>query len=306
MLFGFNLPQIGPAANLSSIVNAAKRAESLGYDSLWVTERLLYPIKPSIPYAWSADGSFPEAYKRVLDPLEVLTFAAAQTTRVKLATSVLDIPYYNPVTLARRLTTLDVLSAGRLRIGLGQGWSPDEHIAAGASMKERGPRADEFIKVLKAIWTTDPVEFHGKYFHVPKSIIQPKPVQKPHPPIYLAANSPSALKRAATLADGWNPVAVPIDGLKQITSQLKNMVREAGRKPEDFKVVLRANLNITQEPVGKDRWMFSGILEQIGEDIAALRNLGIIDELFFDPSFSPDTRNEQDFLRHMEQVRKLL
>lgn len=274
MLVGFNLPQTGPAANPSSIVNAAKRAESLGYDSLWVTERLLYPIKPSIPYAWSVDGSFPEPYKRVLDPLEVLTFAAAHTTRVKLGTSVLDIPYYNPVMLARRLTTLDVLSAGRLRIGLGQGWSPDEHLAAGASMKERGPRADEFIKVLKAIWTTDPVEFHGKYFNVPKSIIQPKPVQKPHPPIYLAATSPSALKRAATLADGWNPVAVPIDGLKQMTSQLKNMVRDAGRKPEDFKVALRANLNVTQEPAGKDRWMFSGTLEQIGEDIGAVRNLG--------------------------------
>lgn len=306
MLVGFNLPQIGPVSNLSSIVNSAKRAESMGYDSLWVTERLLYPIKPSIPYAWSADGSFPEPYKRVLDPLEVLTFAAAHTTRVKLGTSVLDMPYYNPVTLARRLTTLDVLSAGRLKIGLGQGWSPDEHIAAGASMKERGPRADEFIKVLKAIWTSDPVEFHGKYFNVPKSIIQPKPVQKPHPPIYLAANSPTALKRAATLADGWNPVGVPIDGLMQTTSQLRNMVRETGRKPEDFKVVLRANLNITQEPAGKDRWMFSGTLEQIGEDIGAARSSGIIDELFFDPTFSPDTRNEQDFMRHMEQMRKLL
>jgi probable F420-dependent oxidoreductase len=306
MLVGFNLPQIGPAAGLSSIVNAAKRAESLGYDSLWVTERLLYPIKPEVPYAWSADGLFPEAYKQVLDPLDVLTFAAAHTSRVKLGTSVLDIPYYNPVMLARRLTTLDVLSVGRLRIGLGQGWSPDEYNAAGASMKGRGPRADEFIKVLKAIWTTDPVEFHGEYFHIPKSIIQPKPVQKPHPPIYLAANSPSALKRAATLADGWNPVAVPIDALKQTTGQLKNMVRDAGRNPEDFKVVLRANLNITQEPAGKDRWMFSGTLEQIGQDIGAVRDLGIVDDLFFDPTFSPDTRNDQDFIRHMEQVRKLL
>ena len=306
MRVGFNLPQIGPAASPGSIVNAAKRAEELGYDSLWVTERLLYPINPQIPYAWSPDGLFPEAYKRVFDPLEALTFAAAHTTRVTLGTSVLDTPFYNPVLLARRLTTLDVLSAGRLRVGLGQGWSPDEHDAAGASMKGRGPRADEFIKVLKAIWTTDPVEFHGKYFHFPKSIIQPKPVQKPHPPIYLAANSPSALKRAAILADGWNPVGVPIEGLKQTTTQLKNMVQEAGRNPADFKVVLRANLAVTQDPVVKDRWMFSGTLEQIGEDVKSVRKLGIVDELFFDPSFSPDTRNEQDFLRHMEQIRKLL
>ena len=306
MRVGFNLPQIGPAASRSSIVNAAKKAESLGYDSLWVTERLIYPTKPQVPYAWSPDGLFPEAYKQVLDPLEVLTFAAAHTSRVTLGTSVLDIPFYNPVLLARRLTTLDVLSAGRLRIGFGQGWSPDEYSAAGASMKGRGARADEFIKVLKAIWTTDPVEFHGKYFNIPKSIIQPKPIQKPHPPLYLAASSPRALKRAATLGDGWNPVGVPIDGLKQTTNQLKNMVKEAGRNPADFKVVLRANLTVTRDPLGKERWMFSGTLEQIREDIRSVRELSVVDELFFDPTFSPDTRSEQDFLQHMEQVRKLL
>jgi probable F420-dependent oxidoreductase len=306
MRIGFNLPQVGPAASPSSVANAAKRAEELGYDSLWVTERLLYPLQPEIPYAWSPDGLFPEAYKQVLDPLEALTFAAAHTRRVTLGTSVLDIPYYNPVLLARRLTTLDVLSGGRLRVGLGQGWSPDEHKAAGASMKGRGRRADEFIKVLKAIWMTDPVEFHGKYFHIPKSIIQPKPVQKPHPPIYLAASAPSALKRAATSANGWNPVGVPIDGLRQTTSQLKNMVKESGGNPTDFKVVLRANLTVTGKPIDKERWMFSGTLEQIKEDVSSVRELGLVDELFFDPTFSPDTRNEQDFLRHMEQTRKLL
>ncbi len=121
MRMGFNLPPIGLAASPKSIVQVAQKAESLGYDSLWVTERLLYPVNPQTPYPATPDGSLPDAYKVALDPLEVLTFAAAHTRRIFLGTSVLDIPYYNPVMLARRLTTLDVLSGGRLRVGLGLG-----------------------------------------------------------------------------------------------------------------------------------------------------------------------------------------
>ena len=206
MRLGFNIPQIGPAATPEAMVKVAQRAEELGYDSLWVTERLLYPIEPQSSYRVTHDGSLPEAYKIVLDPLESLTYVAGFTSRIALGTSVLVMPYYNPVTLARRLTTLDVLSGGRLRVGIGQGWSKDEFDATGASMKGRGRRADEFISVLKAIWTTDPVELHGEFFRVPRSNILPKPVQKPHLPVYLAAYSPSGLKRVATMADGWLPL----------------------------------------------------------------------------------------------------
>ena len=126
MKLGFNLPQLGPAATPEAMVRAAKRAEELGYDSLWVTDRVLFPVEPQTPYMGSPDGSLPEAYKIVLDPLESLTYVAAHTTRIALGTSILDLPYYNPVMLARRLTTLDVLSGGRLRLGLGLGWSKDE------------------------------------------------------------------------------------------------------------------------------------------------------------------------------------
>ncbi|MGA3406464.1 MAG: LLM class F420-dependent oxidoreductase [Candidatus Bathyarchaeia archaeon] len=302
MRIGFFLPQIGPAADVHSIVRAAKRAEELKYDSLWVTERLLYPTNPQTSYF---GGPLPEPYKRVFDPLETLTFVAAQTSRVTLGTSVLDIPFYNPVLLARRLTTLDVLSGGRLRIGFGLGWSKDEHDATGASMKARGKRADEFIGVLKAIWTTDPAEFHGKYFQLPKSIIQPKPVQKPHPPIYLAAFAPGAMKRTARLADGWMPVGMTVDQLKSASTQLKNMVKDAGRNPADVKVIVRYNLAITPQPQGKDRAFFSGTLAQIKDDIASVKTYGP-DELILDPTFSPDTQNEESFLRNMEEIRKIL
>jgi probable F420-dependent oxidoreductase len=284
----------------------ARHAEELAYDSLWVWERFLFPVNPQVPYIASPDGSYPEAFKSVLDPLETLTYAAAHTSRVALGTSVLNMPYYNPVLLARRLTTLDVLSDGRLRVGLGLGWCKDEFDAVGRPMKGLGKLADEFIAVLKAIWTTDPVEFQGEVYQVPKSIIQPKPVQRPHPPIYLAAYAPTALKRAATAANGWTPVGVPLDGMKQMREALEGMAREAGRDPAEVEVVVRANIHITKEPLGEQRPApFYGSVDEIKADIEGTRELGAA-EIFFDPSFSPDGGSVEGFLSRMEQMRELV
>src|ERR671919_59282 len=147
MRVGFALPQVGLVVGPEALLSVAKRAEDLGFDSLWVLDRLLWPINPREPYA---GGPLPVKYKSVLDPLETLTFAAAHTRRVALGTSVLNLPWYNPVLLARRLTTLDVLSAGRLRVGFGIGWSPDEYEAAGVAWEERGKRADELIQTTPA------------------------------------------------------------------------------------------------------------------------------------------------------------
>ena len=305
MRTGFVLPQVGPAASPEAIIHIAQRAEASGYDSVWVTERLLYPLSPQTPYPATPDGSLPEVYKIVLDPLAALTFVAAQTKRIAVGTSVLDMPFYNPVMLARQLTTLDILSGGRLRVGLGQGWSKDEYDAIGITPRGLGKRADEFIQVLKTIWTTDPVEFHGRYFHIPRSIIQPKPTQKPHPPLYLAAFSSGALKRTATLANGWNPTGVPLDGMKQMIAGLMDMAKAAGRDTASFEIVVRANLSITPKALGKERWLFSGALEEIKADILAVRALGA-SELFFDATFSPGVRTESDFLRILEEIRRII
>lgn len=305
MRTGFVLPQVGPASSPQAILHVAQRAEESGYDSVWVTERLLYPLRPQTPYPASPDGSLPDAYKIVFDPLETLTFVAAQTRRIAVGTSVLNMPFYNPVLLARRLTTLDVFSGGRLRIALGQGWSKDEYDAVGIDPRGLGKRADEFITVLKTIWTTDPVEFHGRYFQIPRSIIQPKPVQKPHPPLYLAAFSPGALKRAATMANGWNPTGVPLDGMKQMIASLKDMAKAVKRDAAPVEIVVRANLSITQRPLGKERWLFSGTLDEIKTDIEAVRTLGA-DETFFDATFSPGVRTEGDFLRILEEIRRIV
>src|SRR3989442_7985937 len=272
MKIGFALPNIGPVATVEAVSKVAQRAEALGYNSLWTIERLLWPVKPQTPYPATPDGSLPEAYKRSLDPLETLTFAAAHTKTIALGTSVLDIPYYNPVMLARRLTTLDCLSNGRARLGLG--WSKDEMDAVGADMKKRGAMADEFLQVLKAIWTTNPVEFRGKFYQIPKSYIGPKPVQKPHPPIYMAAFAPPAMKRLATMTNGWNPVAIPVDGMAQMFGALKQMAKEAGRDPSSLGLVVRGTLEITDKPLGAQRVIFSGTIEQTNEDTAGCKRIG--------------------------------
>src|SRR5215813_4989691 len=300
MRFGFALPQVGSAVGPEPLVTVAKRAEDLGFDSLWVLDRILWPINPQVPYP-IGDGSLPAKYKSVLDPLETLTFAAAHTRRIALGTSVLNLPWYTPVLLARRLTTLDILSGGRLRVGFGMGWSLDEYEAAGAPWEERGKRADEIIAALKTIWTTDPVEFQGKYYRIPKSFIELKPVQKPHPPIYMAAFTPSAMKRVAKEANGWFPVGVPLAAVPQMFEGIKGMAKEAGRDPAALELIVRANAEFSDTPINKDRADFTGALEQIAGDVAETRKLGAA-EIVFDVQFSPDVKTVDDIVARMEQL----
>ena len=301
MRIGFSVPNGGPLATPEAVIAIAKRAEELDYDSLWTFERLLYAVNPQNPYPGVPDGTWPRIFRRMLDPLDTLTFVAAQTKKVFLGTSVLDIPYYNPVMLARRLATIDCLSNGRLRAGFGLGWSQDEMDATGAEMKQRGPRADEFLQILRAIWTQNPVEFSGKFFKLPKSYIDLKPVQKPHPPIYLAAFAPAALGRVARLADGWNPTGLPVESMAQMFSSIKQMATEAGRDASSLEMVVRANLHLTEKPLGNGRPVFAGTLDQIKEDTVACRQIGA-HEVHLDPGFGPASSTIDALLRLMNQI----
>ncbi len=275
----------------------------MGYDSLWVLDRILWPVTPRAPYP-IGDGSLPVQYKSVLDPVETLIFAAAHTKRVALATGVLNIPWYNPVLLVRRLTTLDILSGGRLRAGFGIGWSPDEYEAAGATWQDRGKRADEAIEILKKIWTADPVEFHGQHYRIAKSFIGPKPVQKPRPPIYLAAFTPSAMKRVAAAADAWLPVGIPLSDLGTIFDGIKNMAREAGRDPAALDLIVTAGVEVHQKPIEKGRIEFTGTLKQIGEDFAKARKLGVA-EIAIYAQFLPPGETVKDLVARMEALQRI-
>ena len=305
MKIGFSLPNIGPIGTAEAITKVAQRAEALGYSSLWTVERLLYPLKLQRPYPGTPDGHLPEVYRHVLDPVDALTYVAAQTKKIRLGTSVLDMPYHNPVVLARRLTTLDVLSGGRLNVGLGLGWNKDEMDATNADMTKRGALADEYLPLLKAIWTTNPVEFRGKFFNVPKSYIDLKPVQKPHPPIYLGAFVPAALKRLAKLADGWNPVFLPVPVMADMFASIRQMTKEAGRDPSAIKMVVHAGLDLRDKAVDKDRAIFSGTLEQISDDVAACAKIGA-EEVFFDPAFAARGQSLDYWLSLLDQLKGMM
>jgi len=288
---GFNLPQIGPAAGPEAIITVATAAEDMGYATVWVADRLL-------------SGALPEVYHTVIDPVATLTFAAAETSRVGLGTSILNLPWYNPALLARQLTALDVLSNGRLRVGFGVGWMKDEFEAVGISMSDRGKRTDEALEVLKAIWTTDPVEFDGTYYTIPTSVIRPKPIQEPHPPIYLAASTPRGLARVARYADGWIPLGLPIDDLAARFAAIKSMAHDAGRDPDRLEMTVRANVTVTDAPLGDDRKVYTGSLDQIASDIAATRKTGA-SELAFDPTYDPAVQSAGDFTDRMRLLWRL-
>jgi probable F420-dependent oxidoreductase len=301
MRLGFALPQLGPAAGPDALVAVAQRAEALGYDDLWVLDRVLWPIAPRAPYPAMPDGHLPDGYKRVLDPFETLTFVAAHTSRIGLGTSVLNAPYYNPVLLARQLTSIDVLSKGRLRVGFGTGWSPDEYEAVGVPINERGKRANELVQALKAIWTTDPVSFEGQYFRIAKSHIALKPVQKPHPPVYFAAYTPAAMRRVARIADGWMPAGIPVEGMRQMFASIRQMAAEAGRDPGAVTMIVRANVMFAGKPLAADRGIFTGTPEQIQADIVATRKLGAAG-LLFDVQFSPGIATTNAYIDKLEQL----
>lgn len=300
MKLGFALPQIAALAGRGSLTAAARRAEELGFDSVWVLDRLMVPEQPQAPYPATPDGSLPDEFKRVLDPLETLTFVAAITERVTLGTSILNLPYYNPVLLARAFASLDVLSGGRARAGFGVGWSPDEYQAVGTSFTDRGKRADEALAVIRAVWGPDPLSFEGEFYQVAMSTIGLKPVQQ-HLPIYMAAYTPRAMQRVALHTDGWAAAGIPLDGMEQMFGGIKAMAAEAGRDAAGLEMVVRANVHLSDEPIGDDRFIFTGTVEQIVEDVVASQGIGAT-EVLFDVQFSPGGDSIDGYLDAMERL----
>jgi probable F420-dependent oxidoreductase len=280
MDIGIALPHMGVGATPEAIIRMAQEAEQLGYASLWCGERLLRP-RHYVPFG-SPPGPMPQYFGRSYDPLETLSYVAAKTSRIKLGTSVV-VPFFHvPVVLARRFATLDQFSQGRVIAGLGQGWLADEFAAANAAFTQRGAGLEDYLGALRACWGPDPVRYAGRFYTIVESDSGPKPIQPGGPPILFGVVTPAALRRAARLADGINPIAHDWRLLEWMLPTYLALVREAGREPEKMAIVVRANRPVSlTESLPEPRPPLSGSLAQIGEDVLRLQNLGVR-HLFFD------------------------
>jgi len=278
MQMGFGLPISGSWATPPSIVEIARRAEQLGYTSLWTFQRLLFPATDPIPMP----------YRSVHDPLVLTAYAAAVTETARLGVAIVNVPYYSPILLAKMLTSLDVVSAGRLDAGLGLGWNADEFAAVGASMERRGARAEEFIRCLRAIWSDEPVEFHGEFYDVPSSYVDPKPVQRPHPPLLLGGSAEPALRRVAHLADGWISASrFPAANVPTAIATIRSEATEAGRDPDTMRFVIRGAVKVRDTD---DDAPLTGTIDKIRKDIAAYADAGAT-EFFVDLNFDDQIGN---------------
>lgn len=279
MRVGLALSQYGAFANRDAVIEVARAAETLGFHSLWTGDRILDPVHPRERYPGRADGRMPPEYTTFLDPLAVLSVAAAVTSRVRLGTSTLNAPWYPPVLLARALTSIDVLSSGRLNIGLGLGWSSDEYTAAGVPWSGRGARLEEILDLMERIWVDDPVVFEGPRYAVPESRIEPKPVQRPWPPIYLGGYSAGTLDRIGRRADGWVAPGAPPESLARMWDTVRCAAEQAGRDPGELRMIVRMNPRVTVEPADPAGLPRAGTVEQLAGYAHAVAEAGVAEVL---------------------------
>ena len=276
-LLGFGLPVSGSWATPDTMLRIARRAEALGYASLWTFQRVLYP----------ADGGPGPAYRSVHDVVVPLAFVAGHTERIGLGTATICAPFTAPAMLAKTLTSLDVVSGGRLTAGVGIGWMRQEYAAAGVPFERRGARMDEYLRCLTALWTQDPVEFAGEFYTVPRSHVSPSPLQRPHPPVLVGGSAAPALRRAGRLAQGWiSSSRQDLTRIGESIGTVRDGAREAGRDPDAVRILVRGLVDLVDDDPGGQRRPLQGTREQVLDDLAALRAQGVT-EVFLDLNFSP-------------------
>ena len=292
-LLGFGLPVSGSWAQPSTMLRIARRAEELGYASLWTFQRVLYPAAGGLGPAFGA-GHSPAArpaddpsYRAVRDPLLPLAYVAGHTERIGLGTATICALFTPPALLAKAMATLDHLCAGRLTVGLGIGWMPQEYAAAGVPFARRGARMDEYLRCLEALWTQDPVEFAGEFYTVPRSHTGLRPVQRPYPPVLLGGAAAPALRRAGRLADGWiSSSRHDLSRIRDSVALVRDGARDAGRDPDRLRIVVRGVVDLVDDDPGPGRRPLHGTREQVLDDLAGLRAHGVT-EVFVDLNFLP-------------------
>jgi probable F420-dependent oxidoreductase len=286
--FGIHIGPRGCMTTRANIKALATRAEAQGYSILGVADHVIAPVTTGVRYPYTADGVWPGAPTgECMDTLAILAFLAACTERVKLLTSVIVVPHRQPVLTAKLFSTVDVLSEGRVIAGVGAGWMPEEFAALGTPpVAERGAVTDEYIRAWKTLWTEDRPAMAGKYASFENVVFEPKPVSKPHPPIWVGGESARSLRRVAELGDGWYPVSnnaqvllnTP-DRLKAGIGRMHRAVEKAGRDPASIDIAyvwfMPPGGKARPGPDGAGRQMFTGSGDDMLEDAAALKAIGV-------------------------------
>jgi len=287
MEFGFGLPTRGPMATPQSLATLAHQGEELGFAIISVSDHIIIPKAIASTYPYNESGTFAGSPTgECLEQLSLLSFLVGVTSSAKLLTSVMVLPHRPPVLTAKMLATIDVLSNGRLIVGCGVGWMREEFEAIGApAYDERGTVGDEYIRAFKELWTSDNPTFEGKYCRFANVAFAPKPLQKPHPPIWTGGESPVALRRAGRLANTWYPIGsnprFPVATPEQFAdyaTTVKHHALESGRDPSALSFAYSTNWYTDQQaltlPNGQRRPL-TGTPQQIADDIKGYQEVGV-------------------------------
>jgi probable F420-dependent oxidoreductase len=288
MEFGLHLPASTPTVKAEDLLRFVRQAEALGFYCVTVADHIIVPDQISVPYPYTVDGKYPGAGYH-LETLTTMSFLAGATERIRFVSSVMIAPYRNPVITAKMLASLDVLSHGRVIVGLGVGWMKEEFENLKAPpYEDRGRVTDEYIRAFRELWTQDRPAFTGKYCNFSEIIFSPKPAQRPTIPIWIGGHSKQALRRAGELGDGWHPIGgvptIPLEPEDVIRDleMLAGYAQKAGRNPKQIRVALKGSLfdREKQATPGKRR-RFIGTAEEITSDIRDYRQAGV-DTMIFD------------------------
>jgi probable F420-dependent oxidoreductase len=289
MRYGFYLPTRGQTASPEALDTLVTRAEEWGFSSVMIADHIVFPVTIKSKYPYTVSGAFP-GQGDALEQLSLMAFVAGKSRTLRLISSVMILPYRNPVVTAKMLATIDVLSRGRVTVGVGVGWLREEFEALGApDFDRRGAVSDEYLRIFKALWTQDPASYHGEFYRFDSVRCLPHPVQKPHPPIWVGGHSKAALRRVARLGDGWHPVganpAVPLrpPELRALLDDLRRLTEAEGRDFSTLTISYKAPIYDSGQGVdgGAERRPFSGSQQAIAADIGTFAGLGV-SELIFD------------------------
>lgn len=237
MHIGYMAIGVGLLANGETIGMTAQRAEQAGFHSIWAPEHIVLLDQYSSKYPYSPDGkiaSGPTMQFDILDPFATLTFAAAQTTKLRVGTGICLVPERNPLTTAKEVATLDKLSGGRFDFGVGIGWLEEEFTALGVPWARRNARTREYLAVMKRLWTEEETAFEGEFCNFSSVRSYPKPAQTPHPPIIFGGEGDPALRRVGEVGNGWFGMNVSVADAKPKIDKIKDFAKAAGRDPDAF------------------------------------------------------------------------